>query len=285
MAKKRRKKSTRARGKTSASAKAAAASKPLMPQIEQMRAAHTPIATSGKIKRPEFHVTNDLRATSDLLWQALKRFRSYLLDGASVAPLTWLELVREIRDRADLLQLFPSCGDVPSIAARLCDIRERDADPFWADEEDSAFKWVFVEHGEAGWIQLHDLADGFGAARDGHSAEFLQTAAIQWAETWMNARERQLCLAAELAASTVPARAIANKGPTSADLADEAGISLDTLGRIRKLAGVQSIAKGGAARQRRYIPDEVALMIQAALDGNFQERRSIAVKWAKWSRS
>jgi hypothetical protein len=71
--------------------------------------------------------------------------------------------------------------------------------------------------------------------------------------------------------------------PTLSDLASEAGISDDTFRRVREAAGIEVTLKGAAARNRRYSRREVDQLIEAALAGNFFERRGMAEKWAKWS--
>jgi len=80
-----------------------------------------------------------------------------------------------------------------------------------------------------------------------------------------------------------PASAATQFRPTAGDLASAAGISNDTFRRIRRSAGVEVNATGGAARNRRYAPIEVDRMIAAALAGNHLERLAIATKWTKWS--
>ena len=62
-----------------------------------------------------------------------------------------------------------------------------------------------------------------------------------------------------------------------------AGISDDTLLRVRKAAGLFDGLRGAKARKRRYSPAEVAKLRAAALAGAFLERRRMAEKWAKWS--
>lgn len=71
--------------------------------------------------------------------------------------------------------------------------------------------------------------------------------------------------------------------PTARDLSEVAGISTDTFRRVRTAAGIEVQAKGGAARNRRYSPDEVDRLIAAARSGNFHEREAMQRKWAQWS--
>jgi hypothetical protein len=56
----------------------------------------------------------------------------------------------------------------------------------WETEPDSWSKLVFVAAGDVGWIQVHDLCDGFTNLGQ-------RSLAVEWAESWMHARERQLC--------------------------------------------------------------------------------------------
>lgn len=72
-------------------------------------------------------------------------------------------------------------------------------------------------------------------------------------------------------------------GPTARDLAETAGISLDTFQRVRSLAEIKVKERGGAAGKRRYPPHEVDRLIEAASSGNFIERRGMVEKWAKWA--
>jgi len=86
------------------------------------------------------------------------------------------------------------------------------------------------------------------------------------------------------ASSEASARAAAeSRWPTMGDLVAEAGISNDTFGRVRKLAGIEVELKGGAARNRRYSPKEVTDLIDAAARGNFMERRKMQEKWKRWT--
>lgn len=70
--------------------------------------------------------------------------------------------------------------------------------------------------------------------------------------------------------------------PTSVDLATAAGISPDTLSRIRTKAGIRVVGTGGAAAKHRYPPADVAKMVNAAERGNFRERAKLRKKWSKW---
>lgn len=70
--------------------------------------------------------------------------------------------------------------------------------------------------------------------------------------------------------------------PTMGDLASVVGISDDTFRRVRKAAGIVVELRGAAARNRRYPPAEVDLLIRAASAGTFLERAAMVDKWKKW---
>lgn len=158
---------------------------------EGIRARHTPTMIQDTIARPDFHVTNDIRATSDPLWQHLAAFRRRLMEGGTLTPAEWQSLLFDIRNEAHAAGLRPHLGKVGYIVATLNEVREGDPGGAWNDEPDSWSKVILTACGEAGWIQLHDLLDGFadtGIPADKHK----RAIAIEWAESWMNARERQL---------------------------------------------------------------------------------------------
>jgi hypothetical protein len=160
--------------------------------VEQVRARHSPVTIHGPIERPDFHVTTDIRATSDPLWRHLAAFRRRLIEGGTFTPANWQSILIDIRDEAHDAGLRPNLGRVEFIVATLSEAR--DGDPIWPwdDEPDNWSKVILSASGEAGWIQLHDLLDGFtdtGIPADNHK----RLSAIEWAESWMNARERQLC--------------------------------------------------------------------------------------------
>lgn len=153
------------------------------------------------IERPDFHVTTDLRATSDPLWGRLASLRRALMDGARRAPSEWQSMLIHIRAMAHHAGLRPHY-ETRHIMATLDEAK--DADPgLWCGEPGGWGKVVLVASGEDGRIELHDVEDAF---TDNHK----RNAAIEWAETWMNARERQL-----LAPTATP-------GPTPTAAATEA---------------------------------------------------------------
>jgi len=277
--------------------------------VERMRARHSPATIQGTIERPDFHVTTDIRATSDPLWRHLAAFRRRLMEGGTHTPAEWQSLLIDIRMEAHAAGLRPHLGKVEYIVATLNEAREGDPGGSWDDEPDNWSKVILTACGEAGWIQLHDLLDGFadtGIPADNHK----RASAIEWAESWMNARERQLAepgamtrleagIAAVAQLTTAHAermdrveRAVLAAGgaaddatptdPTMRDLASEAGISDDTFRRVRDAAGIEVKLRGAAARNRRYNPSEVDRLIAAALAGNFIERTAMAEKWARW---
>lgn len=88
--------------------------------------------------------------------------------------------------------------------------------------------------------------------------------------------------ASPMAACSGDPESVTSTGPTVGDLAGEAGVSLETVGRVRHAAGIVVKLRGGAARTRRYTAAEVDQMIEAALAGRFFERKRMASKWAKW---
>ncbi|MCC6321732.1 MAG: hypothetical protein IT438_09910 [Phycisphaerales bacterium] len=159
--------------------------------VERMRARYSPATIEGTIARPDFHVTTDIRATSDPLWQHLAAFRRRLMEGGTHTPAEWQSLLIDIRMEAHAAGLRPHLGKVDYIVATLNEAREGDPGGSWEDEPDNWSKVILTACGEAGWIQLHDLLDGFadtGIPFDRHK----RASAIEWAESWMNARERQL---------------------------------------------------------------------------------------------
>lgn len=169
--------------------------------VERMKARHSPATIQGTIERPDFHVTTDIRATSDPLWRHLAAFRRRLMEGGAHTPAEWQCLLIDIRMEAHAAGLRPHLGKVEYIVATLNEAREGDPGGAWEDEPDDWSKVILTACGEAGWIQLHDLLDGFSAGRGGYSAESLRSLAIEWAESWMNARERQLAEPAAVSVS------------------------------------------------------------------------------------
>jgi len=163
--------------------------------VERLRARHTPITIHDTIARPDFHVTTDIRATSDPLWQHLAAFRRQLMEGGTYTPGHWHSLLIDIRTEAHAAGLRPHLWTVEYIVATLTEVRDSDPSGIWDDESDNWSKVILTGCGEAGWIQLHDLLDGF----EGTSVPTIvhaRKSAIEWAESWMNARERQLADAA-----------------------------------------------------------------------------------------
>jgi hypothetical protein len=160
--------------------------------VERMKAVHSPATIQGTIQRPDFHVTTDIRATSDPLWRHLAAFRRRLMEGGTFTPAEWQSMLVEIRDEAHAAGLRPRLGNVEYIVATLSEAREGDPHGGWEDEPDNHLIVILTACGEAGWIQHHELLDGFSAGRGGYSADSLRSLAIEWAESWMNARERQL---------------------------------------------------------------------------------------------
>lgn len=153
--------------------------------VERMRARHSPATIQGTIERPDFHLTTDIRATSDPLWRHLFTFRRRLIQGGTYTPAEWHEQIIAIRDEAHVAGLRPQFGNVEWIPAYLSEVCEEDPRS-WQDEPPSWSKFVLVNSGEDGWLELHDLLDGFADPDK-------RIRAIVWAESWMNARERQLC--------------------------------------------------------------------------------------------
>ncbi|MBL8964594.1 MAG: hypothetical protein KF787_03200 [Phycisphaeraceae bacterium] len=72
-------------------------------------------------------------------------------------------------------------------------------------------------------------------------------------------------------------------GPTVAELAAVAEISISTVGRIRKRAGIVVDERGAKAHNRPTPPSEVDRLIQAVVSGTFSKRQFIAKSWEKWS--
>lgn len=277
--------------------------------VERMKARHSPVTIPNTIERSDFHITTDIRATSDPLWRHLAAFRRWLIEGGTFTPADWQSLLIDIRIEAHAAGLRPQLGKVEYIVATLSEVREGDPGRMWEEEPDNWSKVILTACGEAGWIQLHDLLDGFkdtGIPADKHK----RPAAIEWAESWMNARERQLAepeammrLEASIAAvaqlTTAHAermdrveRAVLATGygagsatrndPTIDELCSNPIISTDTFGRVRRAAGIEVKLKGAAARNRRYNPNEVDRLIEAALAGKFIKRTVMAEKWAQW---
>lgn len=168
--------------------------------LKRVKARHSPVTIQGTIERPDFHVTTDIRATSDLLWQHLATFRRWLVEGGTYTPAEWQCLLIDIRLEAHEVGLRPCFANVEWIAAALQEAREGDPNGPWADEVDSWSKMILTACGPAGSIELHDLLDGF--ADTGIPAELhKRESAIEWAESWMNARERQLAKPAAVSVS------------------------------------------------------------------------------------
>jgi hypothetical protein len=153
------------------------------------------VCNSETIRRPDFHLTTDLRATSDPLWQHLAVFRRRLMAGGLQSPSEMQRLLLDIRLNAHAALLRPSIGKVEYVAATVSEFRDADGGCGSDDEEETWSKVYLTACGEHGWIELHDLADGF-------SSTHMRERAIDWAESWMNARERQLAAPTALTQDT-----------------------------------------------------------------------------------
>lgn len=143
------------------------------------------------VERPDFHATADLRATSDPLWKNLATFRRRLMAGEPHSRESWQSLLIDIRNGAHEVGLRPQLGSVPWIAASIGEAREGDPKGGWDREEDGWSKVILTAFGDSGRIELFDLLDGFADPGTPDSS-FMRETAIEWAESWMNARERQL---------------------------------------------------------------------------------------------
>lgn len=73
--------------------------------------------------------------------------------------------------------------------------------------------------------------------------------------------------------------------PMMKDLAIAAGISDDTFRRVCKAAGLERSPRGAGGRKRRFGPDEVDRLIEAARNGNYYERTTMIEQWSPWSRN
>jgi hypothetical protein len=150
------------------------------------------------------------------------------MEGGTYTPADWQNLLIDIRWKAHAAGLRPDLGHVEYIVATVSEVREGSPSCAWADEPDNWSKVILTACGEAGWIQLHDLLDGFADTAipsDRHK----RLSAIEWAESWMNARERQLSQSASVSiptevierlerlASLMPSDAERLRGPDSMD--------------------------------------------------------------------
>lgn len=167
---------------------------------DQLAERHTVKGGAVPIQRPDFYVTTDIRATSDPLWRNLAAIRRRLMEGVAQSPAEWQSQLFDIRLAAHAAGLRPSLGSVEYIVATVSEARDGGTG-LLDEEEESWSKVILTACGEAGWIQLHDLLDGFadtGIPADKHKRE----SAIEWAESWMNARERQLAQPAAVSLSS-----------------------------------------------------------------------------------
>lgn len=154
---------------------------------------HTPIRIAPMSGQSDFIVTQDLRATSDELWQHLYKFRSMLIGGGEYTPVQWVTALFNIREHAYPTGLRPSTCSIGLIAASLHEAIEGDPNGRWDNELGQGTMIVLYAAGSAGSISCPDLDDGFTDLSK-------RVHAIEWAESWMNARERQLCATTTLAA-------------------------------------------------------------------------------------
>jgi hypothetical protein len=222
------------------------------------------------IARADFAVTTDLRATSDLLWQHLFAFRRKLMEGGAYPPAEWYYPLMDISNEAHEAGLRPHF-EVEYIAADLSMVRKADPHGFWDGVSDGWGKVVLAAFGETGVIELHDLSHAF----DDHSepdGKRKRLSAIEWAEGWMNARERQLCLQPSGMGEqdkTLIIPAGKPGGYTAKELREEAGrvadMSPSTFGDIRKAAGIQPSAKAG--QHFRYNNAQIRKLAKAVQDG------------------
>lgn len=164
------------------------------------------------IERPDFHLTSDLRATSDPLWRDLAKFRRWLMEGGSYTPAQWQSVLIDIRMAAHNAGLRPCLGKIEYIVSTLAEARAGFPEDIWSKDPDSWSKVVMIACGEHGWIEEHDLLDGFASTEPQEQGK--RAVAIGWAESWMNARERQLCgtVAATTPVATAPSPGLSERG-------------------------------------------------------------------------
>lgn len=165
---------------------------PAAAQIEIKRELSVQPSPKVAIERPDFVLTTDLRATSDPLWCSLATFRRMLMEGGSYPPMKWFALIVEIRDGANEAGLRPHFGSAKWIAPTIKEAREAEVDMGFETEPDGESRIVLVEYGPCGSVHVCDFSKDFRTS-DANSNFHARTNAIQWAEGWMNARQRQLC--------------------------------------------------------------------------------------------
>ncbi len=149
------------------------------------RSKSTPLADPPlpAIARPDFPLTNDLRATSDPLWQKLRMFRRWLMEGERHTPGEWHGLLIDIRHLTDAAGLLPNLSGAP-LVAWMQEVKAA-VPGAWDDEPEDWHYLLLTAPGTDGWSQTHNLLDCFADTSE-------REVAIAWAEGWMSARERQL---------------------------------------------------------------------------------------------
>ena len=158
--------------------------------IDRIRTRHSAVTINGTIEHNEFAVTTDLRATSDTLWQSLRTFREWILEGGTRVIAEWHDLLFEIRHIAREAKLTPSDPPFREVWHELQQAIELGG----SYDKDTPVNWhnivlIFADRGDI----CYDLIAGFEETRDGHTGKQRRKWAAEWAEGWMNARERQLC--------------------------------------------------------------------------------------------
>lgn len=161
--------------------------------ISRMKAARAYMGTNEAAAGSRFHVTSDLRATSDPFWDKLATFRQRLISGEKHPLIAWTSWLALMRAGALEAGLRPCLGEVKYIVTTPKEADKGDPIGSWGQVPSTPSTIILIDSGDDGMIQVHELADGaFGGETP--SSAGLRESAIRWAESWMNARERQLSM-------------------------------------------------------------------------------------------
>jgi hypothetical protein len=152
--------------------------------VRSVPSGNAPNALAGVVNDSEYELTTDLLATSDPLWRSLAKFWRRVTQGGTCTPVQWRALLEQVRDLAYTEGLRPSVGDSKWIVV----MEPTDGAP---KADGSKSQALLVGHGSAGRVLSFDLSGGFASPnatieREGRSA------AAEWAQDWLGARERQL---------------------------------------------------------------------------------------------
>ncbi len=169
------------------------ASEPRRERSKASRAPRLRASPEKSLATPGFIVTMDLRATSDPLWQNLQAFRMAMLERQWVDCIGVFALVRSL---ARGHGLSPTDEHASFIVMTQSELHHAETGE-WLESQSARDKIVLFSGAAYGTTTEHDLSQPID--------DWFRIFAIRWAESWMNARERQLAGTGEVLRQAEPA--------------------------------------------------------------------------------